>query len=153
MVIPHTKNVNTSCRMHFELTASFRLVLCDVHKCNCCWYNYVDTSCSFLSKLLLSLMRDYFPETSIGCTASYFKIIWCFRWFCNLPLLRLCIILLLYLRSLKGGCCSISESGWFVLFVQIWKGQFFCRIKSCMQYIHAHSVISIFCIEQTACVF
>ena len=31
MVLPHTKNVHVSCRMHFELAESFGLVLCDVH--------------------------------------------------------------------------------------------------------------------------
>ena len=34
------------------------------------------------------------------------EIIWCPRWVCTLPFLD-CV--LLYLRSSKGGCCSISD--------------------------------------------
>ena len=46
---------------------------------------------------------------SVGCTASYFvKIIWCSCWFCNPPPLFWGLILLI-LRSPKGGCCSISN--------------------------------------------
>ena len=54
-------------------------------------------------------MRNYFPKTVVGCTASYFvKIIWCFCLFCNPPPLFWGWILLI-LRSPKGGCCSISD--------------------------------------------
>ena len=53
--------------------------------------------------------EELFSETAVGCTASYFvKIIWCFRWFCNPPPLFWGSVLL-YLRSPKGGCCSISD--------------------------------------------
>ena len=53
--------------------------------------------------------EELFSETAVGCTASYFvKIIWCSRWFCKPPP-KFWGCVLLYLRSPKGGCCSISD--------------------------------------------
>ena len=54
--------------------------------------------------------EELFPETTVGCTASYFvKIIWCSGWFCTPPPRLFWGCVLLYLRSPKGGCCSISD--------------------------------------------
>ena len=48
----------------------------------------------------------------VGCTASNFiKIIWCSRWFCNPPILRLCIALF----AVAEGWLLL-DIGWFVLF-------------------------------------
>ena len=65
--------------MHISATAALKflnvfiwndvgyLVLLDICKCKLF---------GLLSKLLASLMRNYFSETAVGCTASYFvKII------------------------------------------------------------------------------
>ena len=86
-----------------------------------------------------TVCMELFSETAVGCTASYFvKIIWCSCWFwpppplfwgwillmerellsCdNLLPIRLLYnmqinmfkLILLILRSQKGGCCSISD--------------------------------------------
>ena len=60
-----------------------------------------------LSGITLEI-SELFSETYVGCTASYFvKIIRCSRWFCPPPFFRGSV--LLYLRSQKGGCCSIPD--------------------------------------------
>ena len=71
-----------------------------------------------MSKLLASLMRIYFFETYVGCTASYFvKIILCSRWYCNPHhILRLCIALF---EVAEGWL--LLDIGWFVLFYKIWR--------------------------------
>ena len=51
--------------------------------------------------------EEFFSETTVGCTASFFvKSILCSRWFCP-HLFWGCV--LLNLRSPKGGSCSISD--------------------------------------------
>ena len=82
------------------------LVLWDI-----CYYKLF----SSLSKLLVSLIRNYFSETTVGCTAWYFvKIIWCSRWFWNPPIFRLYITLF----AVAEGSLLL-DIGWFVLFLVI----------------------------------
>ena len=66
----------------------------------------------FIVWIISILDEELFYETPVRCTASCFvKIIWCSRWFCKAPPppnpFYGCV--LLYLRSPKGGCCSISD--------------------------------------------
>ena len=57
--------------------------------------------------------EELFSETTVGCTASYFvKVIWCSRWFCTPPILRLCIALF----AVAEGWLLL-DIGWFVLFL------------------------------------
>ena len=62
-----------------------------------------------MSKLLASLMRNYFPKRPSGAPLHTLpKIIWCSCWFWTPPPLFWGWIFLI-LRSPKGGCCSISD--------------------------------------------
>ena len=64
--------------------------------------------------------EELFSETAVRNTASYFvKIIWCSRWFCNPPILRLCYALF----AVAEGWLLL-DIGWFVLFFTILTEQF-----------------------------
>ena len=62
--------------------------------------------------------EELFSQTVVGCTASYFvKIIWCSRWFCNPPILRVCIALF----AVAEGWLLL-DIGWFILFmIKSWR--------------------------------
>ena len=91
--------------MHFELTEKFRLIRYALER-NCCtifksviileWQLW-----GFLSKLIASL-NGHRVHRFIICL-----ILWCSRWFYNPPVIWGSA--LLYLRSPKGGCCSVSD--------------------------------------------
>ena len=70
-----------------------------------------------LIKITSIFDEELLSETTVECTASYFnKITWCSRWFCT-PLTWGSV--LLYLRSPKGGYCSVSDDlCWFFLHLE-----------------------------------
>ena len=80
----------------------------------------IDTVWAFI-KILSIPTEEYFFETAVSCTATYFiKILGCSRWFCNRPPPVIWGSVLFYLQLPKGGFCSISDDlscscAWFLL--------------------------------------
>ena len=107
MVIPQTKKVNVDFRTYgkfwiINLLSTLVQLLHYILKCN----YFGMTTVSFLSKLLASLMRNYFPKGTSGASLHTLFISYDVPVGFVSPLFLSSV--LLWLRSLKGGCCSIS---------------------------------------------
>ena len=112
--------------MYFEVMESFGLILSDVHSCKCCtifWNVFIWNDVGYLvlldiclyklfgllSKILASLMRNYFPKRPSGAPLHTLSKLYDVPvGFVTPPPLFWGWILLI-LRSPKGGCCSISD--------------------------------------------